>query len=590
MEKRVLIAIFLSFLVLYAFQGLFETPKPKPKATTAAAQGGKSGELAATSSPATAAAVASGQSGAAGTGTTEPAAPAAAALVAATKVQDIRVETADVEAVFTNKGGELKSWRLKHYKDRDGKPLELVVTQLMKSYPYPFSLKVDDPAVTARMNDALYVVGGASGADIDARTKPVTLTFEYEDATGLHVRKQFTIQPSSYILTFQVAATNGGQTLNPAVEWGPGLGDVWNSEMSRYVQKPEGLVFHADTEKVERLSAKDLSKQSSYAGNYGYVGVDDNYFMSTLLFPGMVHVQYEPLSVPESSAPKAAVQDLVAYQVQPEKADVPLKVFFGPKDFDVLASIDRNLVRAINFGWFSFLVVPLLRALKWLNGYTHNYGWAIISLTVLINLAIFPLRHKSVVSMRKMQEIQPQVKAIQARYSKFKATDPARQKMNVEMMDLYRENGVNPASGCLPMILTLPVLYAIYSLLEVAIEIRGAPFIWWIKDLSLHDPLYITPVLMGISMMWQQRMTPSTADPTQQKIMLVMPIVFTVMFLWAPSGLVLYWLVSNVWAIGQQYVTNYLIGPPVVKAVRPPAERRVKKVGAGKTNAAAGEN
>ena len=574
MEKRVLLAIFLSFLVLYAFQGLFETPKPKAKAIATTAAGTETGKAGAagTPKPSGTSASTAGSSGRASTASTRtPAAEEApAAVLAATSEQDIRVETDDVEAVFTNRGGELKSWKLKHYLDRDGKPLELVVTQVMKSYPYPFSLRVEDPALTSRLNDALYVVKGVSGGEVDARSGPVTLTFEYQDTAGLRVRKQFTVQPKSYILTFQMAASNGSQSLNPTVEWGPGLGDVWNSEMSRYVQKPEGLVFHTNTGKVERLSPKDLSKQPSYEGDFSYVGVDDNYFMSTLLFPGTVHVQYEPLAIPESSAPKATVHDLIAYQVQPEKTDVPLKFFFGPKDFDVLASIDRNLVRAINFGWFSFLVVPLLRALKWLNGYTHNYGWAIVALTVLINLAIFPLRHKSVVSMRKMQEIQPQIKAIQARYSKFKATDPARQKMNVEMMNLYREKGVNPASGCLPMVLTLPVLYAIYSLLEVAIEIRGAPFIWWIKDLSLHDPLYITPILMGISMVWQQKMTPSTADPTQQKIMLAMPVVFTVMFLWAPSGLVLYWLISNAWAIGQQYVTNYMIGPPVVKAVRPP--------------------
>ncbi|MDE3157118.1 MAG: membrane protein insertase YidC [Acidobacteriota bacterium] len=589
MEKRVLLAIFLSFLVLYAFQGLFETPKPKPKTTPAAAGKAVPGKTAVTGIPAAQAGKTAGST--AREAAQQAPAAGSTALVSASQAEDIRVETDAVEAVFTNKGGELKSWKLKHYKDREGKPLELVVTQVMDRYPYPFSLKVADPAVTAQLNEALYAVqGGSAGTVIDGRTHPVTVSFEYRDASGLSVRKQFTLQPNSYVVGFQATVSRAGQVMNPAVEWGPGLGDMWNSETSRYVQKPEGILFHAGTEKVERLSAKDLSKQAGYEGTYGYAGVDDNYFMSALLFPGRIQVQYEPLAIPESSAPKAPVQDLVAYQVQPEQPDQALKVFFGPKDFDVLAGIDRNLVRAINFGWFSFLVVPLLRALKWLNGYIHNYGWSIIALTVLINLAIFPLRHKSVVSMRKMQEIQPEIKAIQARYAKFKATDPARQKMNVEMMDLYRQKGVNPASGCLPMILTLPVLYAIYSLLETAIEIRGAPFIFWIKDLSLHDPLYITPILMGISMMVQQKMTPSTADPTQQKIMLVMPIVFTVMFLWAPSGLVLYWLVSNVWAIGQQYVTNSLIGPPVVKAVRPPAERRVKKVGSGKTDAAAGGN
>jgi YidC/Oxa1 family membrane protein insertase len=260
--------------------------------------------------------------------------------------------------------------------------------------------------------------------------------------------------------------------------------------------------------------------------------------------------------------------------------------FFGPKDFDVLAAIDRDLVRAIDFGIFSWLVVPLLRALKWLNVYIGNYGWSIIALTVLINLVMFPLRHKSVVSMRRMQEIQPEVKSIQDRYSKLKMTDPARQNMNKEMMQLYKERGVNPASGCVPMLLTMPVLFAFYAMLSVAIELRGAPFVGWIRDLSVYDPLFITPVVMGITQFVQMRMTPSTADPTQQRVMMFMPLIFMFMFIWAPSGLVLYWTVSNLWAIGQQALTNKIIGPPVVRSVRPPAERRVKAAGGGKTVAA----
>jgi YidC/Oxa1 family membrane protein insertase len=189
--------------------------------------------------------------------------------------------------------------------------------------------------------------------------------------------------------------------------------------------------------------------------------------------------------------------------------------------------------------------------------------------------------------MRKMQEIQPEVKAIQDRYAKLKITDPARSKMNAELMNLYRERGVNPASGCVPMLLTLPVLFAFYSLLSVAIELRGAPFVGWIKDLSAHDPYYVIPVLMGISMFWQQKMTPmTTADPVQQKMMMLMPVMFSVFSLWWPSGLVLYWFVSNMWAIGQQIVTNKLIGPPRAHVARPAAERRMKRVGSGSTDRA----
>ena len=191
--------------------------------------------------------------------------------------------------------------------------------------------------------------------------------------------------------------------------------------------------------------------------------------------------------------------------------------------------------------------------------------------------------------MRKMQALQPQVKAIQDRYAKYKVTDPERQKMNTEMMALYKEKGVNPASGCVPMLLTLPVLYAFYSVLSVAIELRGAPFIGQIHDLTAHDPWFIWPIAMGITMFIQQKMTPTTADPTQQRMMLIMPVMMSGMFLWASAGLVIYWTVSNVWGIAQQLITNRIIGAPVQRTIRPPAERRVKNVGGSKTPQASKE-
>jgi YidC/Oxa1 family membrane protein insertase len=280
---------------------------------------------------------------------------------------------------------------------------------------------------------------------------------------------------------------------------------------------------------------------------------------------------------------------IVDYRVR-IAGDDPFTFFLGPKEFDLLQRADPELTRTINFGMFGFLATPLLKALKWINEYIGNFGWSIILLTVLINLVLFPLRHKSAVSMRKMQQIQPQVKAIQDRYAKLKATDPAKQKMNTEMMALYREKGVNPASGCVPMLLTFPVLFAMWALLQTSIELRGAPWFGWIHDLSVHDPYYVLPLIMGATQIWQQRITPATGmDPAQQKMMMFMPVIFTVMFLWLPAGAAIYYGVTNIWVIGQQYLTNYLIGPPNVRAVRPPAERKVKRVGNGKTDAAAGE-
>jgi YidC/Oxa1 family membrane protein insertase len=310
-------------------------------------------------------------------------------------------------------------------------------------------------------------------------------------------------------------------------------------------------------------------------GTFGFAGVDDHYFISAVVEPpSAIRLNYAlvDVSVPNDSAGA----HYVSWSARYPGAVQGVRYFAGPKDFDVLAGIDRNMVRSIDFGMFAWLVVPLLRALKGINAYVGNYGWSVVILTVLINLAIFPLRHKSVVSMRRMQEIQPEVKAIQDRYANLKMSDPAKSKMNTELMNLYRERGVNPASGCVPMLLTLPVLFAFYAMLGVAIELRGAPFVLWIHDLVAPDPYYVLPILMGITMFAQQKMTPTTADPTQQTMMLIMPVVFTFMSLWWSSGLLLYWTVSNIWGIGQQMITNRIIGAPTVRPYRPPAQRRVK--------------
>ena len=227
---------------------------------------------------------------------------------------------------------------------------------------------------------------------------------------------------------------------------------------------------------------------------FGFAGVDDHYFLAAARHAGQpLHVEYRAaVEVPLPGTPEPARTSSTGRRGI--RGAAQRRRFSSARRTSTCSPRSIAISSAsIDFGMFAWLVVPLLRALKWVNGYVGNYGWSIIILTVLINLAMFPLRHKSVVSMRKMQEIQPEVKAIQDRYAKLKMTDPARQKMNTEMMSLYRERGVNPASGCVPMLLTLPVLFAFYSMLSVAIELRGAPFFGWIHDLSVHDPLFITP-------------------------------------------------------------------------------------------------
>ncbi len=569
MEKRVFLAVFLSFLVLYGYQAFFVKPTPpKPKTTTATVPAPVATEQAPSAPASTPGSI----------GASPPATSQVVAIEADSAEQDVTVETQTVTAVFSNRGAILKSWKLKHYLDDHKRPLELVPMGLAATNPRPFSLDLGKPDLTARLDGALFQVTSGSST-IDARQSAATLVFEYGEAGALHARKSYAFEPNAYTVALSAEVSEDGQPLNPIVRWGPALGDatVPTNGSSRYTQQPEGIIYLDN--KIQRLSASALAKQSIYSGSVTFAGVDDHYFLSAAVRPGNLTVEYTPVPLPPAGSTE---RHLVSYSARYPSPPTGARYFIGPKDFDVLSAVDKDLVRAINFGWFSWLVVPLLRSLKWINGHVGNFGWSIIILTILINAAMFPLRHKSVVSMRKMQELQPEVKSIQDRYAKFKTTDPERQKMNQELMDLYRARGVNPASGCVPMLLTMPVLFAFYSLLSVAIEIRGAPFFGWITDLSVHDPLYVTPILMGITMVIQQKMTPSTADPVQQRMMMVMPLVFTFMFLWAPSGLVLYWLVSNLWAIGQQHVTNRLIGPPAVRTMRPAAERRLKKLGGAK--------
>jgi YidC/Oxa1 family membrane protein insertase len=573
MEKRVLLAVVLSFAVLYGYQALFPPPKPQPKPAVSTGQGAAGTPAATPTSP---------------TGTTAEAPPppsgaaSAAALVADTEERDITFDNESVTAVFTTRGGVLKSWRLKKYQDSAHGPLELIPHAVPAGSARPFTITVPDAAVSATLAQALFKPGAT---DVRVTSAPATLTFEYQDASGLSAHKEFSFAPGSpYVINFSATVSLGGRDLNPAIQWGPALGSGVVASARTYNPPPQPI-FYRDG-KVSRIAAAKIPENASQDGVFGFAGVDDHYFLTaTLAASQPLHVDYKPLSVPVAGTAEI-VAHFVDWSARYQSGAHNAKFFAGPKDFDVLAAVDRDLVRSIDFGMFAWLVVPLLRALKWVNGYVGNYGWSIILLTVLINLAMFPLRHKSVVSMRRMQELQPEIKAIQDRYAKLKMTDPARQKMNTEMMSLYRERGVNPASGCVPMLLTLPVLFAFYSMLSVAIELRGAPFVGWIHDLSVHDPLFITPVLMGITQFVQTKMTPSTADPMQQKMMMFMPIIFMAMFIWAPSGLVLYWTTSNLWAIGQQAFTNRIIGPSAQRTVRPPAERRVKNIGGGKTDQA----
>ena len=580
MEHRVLLAVVLSFLVLMFYQQWLGPPPPQPNQETLTLNG-------AIPDPPDSRETPDNPSGAAlpaidrtsETATSLTRTNSAQPVVSDDQVREVVVETELVKAVFSNRGAKLLSWQLKEYTDGDGL-VELVPQGVAPDQVRPFSLVVpDNPSLTASLDTALF---RPSVESLRLTSDTGTLVFDYEDSFGLRARKAFTFQPAGtqgdvVLFDASVETTAGSQSL--MISWGPALGGS-RPDASRLVfQQLPGAVFYGRTFEngllqdadLGRSAPADLPERPSYEGQLNFVGVDNHYFLAAALpGPQRSTVSYRAVS--------ADPHNLVEFDLTFETGLAEVPFFIGPKDFDLLNAVDpeRNLSRAIDFGSIlGIIVVPLHQTLKGIHGFVGNYGWSIILLTVFINILIFPLRHKSVVSMRKMQELQPEMKAIQARYANLKATDPAKQKMNQEVMDLYRRHGANPASGCLPMLLTMPVLFAFYRLLSMAVELRGEPFMFWITDLSVKDPLFVTPVVMGASMVFQQRLQPSGADPMQQKIMMFMPVMFTFMFLWAPSGLVIYWLTSNVIGIGQQLITNRIAGPPRVRQVRPPAERKV---------------
>jgi YidC/Oxa1 family membrane protein insertase len=568
MEKRVLQAVLLSLAVLLLYQSFF-APRPKPQPPASAATPSPAGAQAPGAGSGTASPASSASSSALGAGATATAPPPALpAAVSAAGGARVVVESDQFRAEFSTRGAVLLSWTLKQYLGSHGHALDLLpVATGVNAYP-AFSLTTSDEVVSNTLAGATFT---PSAAALDLRGDgPKTLRFEYSDPSGLRATKLFTFQRDGqpFLLGFSAQVVRDGQPQNFSIHSGPGIGDIERAQPSggflfgSYYQPPSGITFSGE---IERLTPDSFATQRVFERNFRFAGADDHYFLGTALIDRQVRVEYATHPVQTAAGPRTLVSYALGFAQPPSE----VKYYLGPKDFDYLLRADQELVRTINFGWFAWLVVPLLRALKWVNGFVGNYGWSIIVLTVLINIAIFPLRHKSVVSMKKMQQIQPKVKAIQERYAHLKATDPARQKMNTEMMELYKTAGVNPASGCVPMLLTMPVLFAFYSLLSVAIELRGAPFMLWIQDLSQHDPLYITPVIMGATMLWQQWITPAAGmDPAQQRVMMIMPLMFTFFFLWAPSGLVIYWLVSNLLTIGQQYLTNRIVSGAPAKPAR----------------------
>jgi YidC/Oxa1 family membrane protein insertase len=296
-----------------------------------------------------------------------------------------------------------------------------------------------------------------------------------------------------------------------------------------------GEELYKPSKKEKKLSRQELM------GPISWLGFTTKYFIGAIIVPD----DLSPARTTGIIERPDATHFLTGLQVNQASR---IKVYIGPKKGIILQKIGVHLEDAIEYGWFGVIARPLVKMLHFFNLYVHNYGIAIIILTILIKLVFYPLSQKSYKSMGKMKEVQPKLAKIKEKYKDDKA------RLNKEMMDLYRTNKVNPFGGCLPIVVQIPVFFALYRALMVAIELRHAPFFGWILDLSAKDPYYVTPLIMGATMFLQQKMTPSTGDAMQAKMMLFMPIIFTFMFLNFPAGLVLYWLVNNLLSIGQQYM------------------------------------
>jgi len=558
-ERRLLLAVALSLLVLTAYQFLFPTaptarrPAPSPSAAPAAAP-------AALVRPTPAGVAASGV-------TARPTAAPPVAQVADERERRVELQGEQVTVAFSNRGARLVSWQLKRFRDAKGRPEEMV--QNVPGGPRALDVETGDPDADPRLRDALFlpsaevVTLGPSGE--------AALRFQWAEG-DLEATKTLRFQAPGYLVHVAVDVKRGGRPLPAKVVWGPGLGNPTPEEMEvQGYHAPQGVLD--GPRGVERVVPEKMGPVRT-ASDVRWAGVESTHFAALWVppsVPGTVELRAIELPAGEDGRKRLGVG--AAVPVSP--GEIAL-LFVGPKDHTLLSRLDHDLAAVVPVGeWIGPIVVPLMALLRWVHGWVGNYGWSIVVLTVLINVLMAPLRHYSIANGIKMAKLSPEMRVIQERYRKVPALDPKRQEMQEEIAALYARHGMSMSTqmlvGCLPLLLTMPFLIAFYRVLQVAIELRGASFLW-IPDLSQRDPLFVTPVLMGISMFVMQRMTPTAMDPAQQRIMMIMPVVLVVMFHAAPAGLNLYWLSSNLCSVVQQAVTLRIIASHGERAQR--KERR----------------
>jgi YidC/Oxa1 family membrane protein insertase len=491
----------------------------------------------------------------------------------ADKEEEIVVDTDLYHVVFTNKGAVVKSWVVKNFKDHDGKLLNLVNTPALAKVPAPFAIDFRSQKPTTDPNTALFMVGPSDDN--------LTMTFMFSDGR-MEVKKIFEFAQDSYLLRVSSQVTQNGVMLPHELQWRGGFGD---ETIANPAAAQHALLYDPNAPRSYGVFANELQKKDAStakggpvttSGQYTFAGMEDSYFAGVFLPSGPSSLELTTYSdqIPKDGKDVARVGAAVGGE-----GLNTFEMYVGPKDIDILKRVNPKLELVIDWGKLGVIAKLLFEALKWTASKVgENYGWAIILVTIAINTVLFPLKITSMKSSKKMQSIQPQIAAINAKYKGLSLNDPKKADQNTEIMALYKENGVNPAGGCLPMLLQLPFFFAFYTVLGVAIQLRGAHWLW-VTDLSQTESLaiHVLPLILTGTQFLTQRMTPSPGmDPSQAKMMMVMPLVLGYMFYFASSGLVIYWLTGNVVGIAQQWFLNRGTPKPQPKVVdlKPVAKKK----------------
>ncbi len=548
--QRAFLAIVLSFIILFGYQYLFVKPAVKQQQNTVQ-------QVEKKNTSAQGAATQTANKPVAATPKPAVVQPAAPVIAEDPDARDITIETPLYTAVLTEQGGGFKHFILKKYRtelDKSSVNMDLVPDVGIGALPVVFSL--DNGAGTTL--PAFHADKDKISLTGENETK--TLTMKATLADGMVITRTMTFHGNSYMVDMKYTIDNPGTDpvrISPAMSMN-NTPFAHGSTTSRYLFR--GPALYVDN-KLNQIKPKKLADGPKvFQGDVSWVGYEDNYFIDSLI---PLRVGNHLVTIGGTASRIRTVISEGETTLAPKGSAVyPYKMYFGPKKLSILKKEDHNLAKAINFGWFDVLAKPTLWLLNYLYGYIGNYGVAIIIVTILIKAVFWPITSKGMRSMKNMQKLQPKVAKLKEKYK----DDPSR--MNQEMMALYKTYKVNPVGGCLPMVIQIPFFFALYRVLMAAIELRHAPFMLWINDLSAPDRLMIgfdipyvhgIPVLtllMGLSMYLQQKMTPTTADPTQAKIMQFLPVVFTFMFINFASGLVLYWFVNNLLSILQQQLIN----------------------------------